>query len=364
MIANYKALHQLLPSFSPRDAIGNEAVIMQRTLRGLGLRSEIFAEQGEAKSLDDLFSTDLAQSALLYHFSIASTIPGRIAPLKLPKLVRYHSITPPWFFNSQGELMAQQACSLGRQQIPMVGVIADAILADSAHNAAEINPYSVKPATVMPLLRDYESLTQLAHRVDALPGSPQFNRPALLFVGRIAPNKCQQDLLILLHLAQKFIAKDLRLILVGGFFSTDFHRQFCDLAAHLGLRIGADLQTDHGADVVIPRDVADADMALIYRQARAFVSMSEHEGFGVPLVEAMFFDLPILAHRSSAVPETLGDAGLLVDKSDWPTTLAALRAILQDEELRTTLTSAMRKRRMALSLNSGLKQFNQWLRSF
>jgi len=360
MISTCKAVHQLLPNFSPRDAIGNEAVMMQKILRERGLRSEIYAEHGEAASVDELLASDLGQAALLYHFSVASTIPGRIAPLPALKLVRYHNITPPWFFNNQSELTAQQACSLGRRQIPMVGVIADAVLADSAYNAAEISPYTVRPPTVMPLLRDYDHLVQLTKDIGLNKAQLHVPKPSLLFVGRLAPNKCQQDLLILLHLAHRHITRDLQLILVGGFFSTDFHRLFCDLAAHLGLRISTDVNAAD-ADVIIPKDVSDADMAALYRQARVFVSMSEHEGFGVPLVEAMFFDLPILAHRATAVPETVGDAGLLVDKNDWPATVAALRAVLQDDGLRTYLISAMQQRRKDLSLSHSKQLFSTWL---
>jgi len=357
-----KAIHQLLPNFNKHDAIGNEAVIMQRILREMGFSSEIYAEFGGASELGAFLERQEAQAAVLYHFSIASSIPSLIAPLPMLKLVRYHNITPPWFFRGDREQAARHACSIGRRQIAMVGTIADSVAADSQYNASEMIDFTDRPPVVVPILRDYSKLASEVASEYAAP-LQRSGRRAMLFVGRIAPNKCQHDLIVLLHLAQKFIDKNLQLILVGSFFSEEFADQIAQLCSKLGLKLGTKLDTEYDADVLIPRNVSDQQVAALYRHSTVFVSMSEHEGFGVPLVEAMHFDLPLLAHKAAAVPETIGDAGILVDKDDWPQTLAALRALLESKDLRDRVVGEARLRRQALGLKAGERMFKDWIES-
>jgi glycosyltransferase involved in cell wall biosynthesis len=355
-----RAIHQLTGEFSSWDAIGNEILLMQRTISGLGLESRIYAESGlaPAESVDQLRPEELGDAALLYHFSVGLRLRAGLVPLSRHVLVRYHSVTPPGFFDDRTELNSRLACGLGRRQLPMVGAIAEAVAADSAYNADEIAPYTRTRPTVIPVLRDYDRLVSCRSPLDA--ALAKSSRPTLLFVGRITPNKCQQDLILLLHLSRLHLSKDLRLILVGGAVSENFANRLRSLSSNLGLSLGADLSDDR-ADIVIPESVSDNDMAAIYRHARVFVSMSEHEGYGVPLVEAMHFELPILAHAATAVPETVGDAGLLCDKNDWPGTLACLNSLLFDEGLRAHLLPAMRRRRQELSLVSAEACFKRWL---
>jgi glycosyltransferase involved in cell wall biosynthesis len=164
----------------------------------------------------------------------------------------------------------------------------------------------------------------------------QDGKTNLLFVGRVAPNKCQE------HLLEAFayyltMDREARLILVGwGDISDPYYRHIVNRIQQLNLK----------NYVLISGQVNDAQLLAFYRTAHLFWSMSEHEGFGVPFVEAMWFDVPVLAYKSSAVPETLGEAGLMFTSKDDLIQVAALAKILvKDNLLRSKVINMQRKRR-------------------
>jgi len=164
----------------------------------------------------------------------------------------------------------------------------------------------------------------------------QDGKTNLLFVGRVAPNKCQE------HLLEAFayyltMDREARLILVGwGDISDPYYRHIVNRIQQLNLK----------NYVLISGQVNDAQLLAFYRTAHLFWSMSEHEGFGVPFVEAMWFDVPVLAYKSSAVPETLGEAGLMFTRKDDLIQVAALAKILvKDNLLRSKVINMQRKRR-------------------
>ncbi|MBU4236474.1 MAG: glycosyltransferase, partial [Proteobacteria bacterium] len=158
----------------------------------------------------------------------------------------------------------------------------------------------------------------------------------ILFVGRLAANKCQHDLIdaFAVYLA---MYGNCRLILVGGFMEEEKYYQ--------SLKERVRLQGLEG-DVLFTGKVTDTILHACYRCADLFWSMSEHEGFGVPLIEAMWFDIPVFAYKSSAVPETLGEGGLLfTDKQDVKELAAAARLLMHDPEVRSKILSGQKQRR-------------------
>jgi glycosyltransferase involved in cell wall biosynthesis len=361
-------IHQILPQLSPRDAIGAEALLIQGLLRQNGIEGEIFYdERGErdfARPLDHLKNIQLKNraTACLYHFSVGSPIPFRLMDLGYRIWSRYHNITPGYFFNKPLEKPAQMACNLGRRQIPIVGLLSEVILSDSFYNLKEIAPHTSAKTAVIPVFRDYD------HLLGRSKVAPKFikadGRKTLLFVGRICPNKAQHDIIELLALDKQFGIKNMRLVLVGGFYSHDFKDAIVGYARALNLTVSIGEQINWSADVIIPGSISDEDMAACYRDADVFVSLSDHEGFGVPLVEAMSFGLPILAHKSSAVTETVGDAGVLVDKSDKISLLRELDRIIKDDQLRAELNKKAAIRAKELGLDAASSKLLSFIRQF
>ena len=128
----------------------------------------------------------------------------------------------------------------------------------------------------------------------------------LIFVGRIAPNKRQDDVLKAYHMYKRLYNPKSRLFIVGSYSDEDlYYKEIIQLIERKGIE-----------DVIITGHIPLEEEVAYYKLAHTFVCMSEHEGFCIPLVEAMYFGVPIIAYRSSAVAETLGENGVIVDSKD------------------------------------------------
>lgn len=330
-------IHQLLPGFAYGDAISNQALRIQRHLRAQGWISEIIAVnidptiQHLAQSFG-LFKLN-PSARLIYHHSIGCHCTQAAVAHPGPKCMVYHNITPAHFFEPYRPEIAA-LLDKGRQELADLAPAFAIAYGDSAYNAAELTALGflqpeVLPITIDPALWD-------APADPALMAQLQDGRTNLIFVGRMAPNKCQIDLVRAFAEYQTMDA-NARLILVGGVDTNDpyFH--------HLKRVIEELALTE---DVLITGKVTTAALSAYYQTAALFWSMSEHEGFCVPLVEAMWFDVPILAYRSSAIPETLGAGGLMFNnKSDLSAVAALASVVVKDEALRRILLKAQRQRR-------------------
>jgi glycosyltransferase involved in cell wall biosynthesis len=205
----------------------------------------------------------------------------------------------------------------------------------SDYNALELAEVGFSQPSILPLAIDPAKWT--GRPDEHLMASLQDGRTNLLFVGRFSPHKKQDDLIVAFS---HYLALDptARLILVGKPEENDpYVGHVRDIVATLGLE----------ESVLFTGSITDTQLAAYYRTAHLFWSMSEHEGFCAPLIEAMWFDIPILAFKSSAIPETLGDAALLfLDKNDAIEIAALARLLVVDTELREKMVRAQRHRRL------------------
>ncbi|MBF0442037.1 MAG: glycosyltransferase family 4 protein [Oligoflexales bacterium] len=338
---------QLLPTYMKYDAIGTHVSLIQKLLRERGFESEIFAERFPAgvdcRDVNQYSDRTSKDSALIYHYSTGSNIVHNLLQQKGFRVVDYHNITPAKYLMEPEEWNAHWICKLGRLQMPLVRIAADVCWADSGYNAGELREANFPECMVLPVLRDYERLGSFKD-VDSLAFQMKDGRKNILFVGRIAANKGFHDILFLFKLYKQHIDNDVRLIFVGT-PSPVYQRKIQRLIRELGLSWGTSVKKGgETVDVVMPGAVRDEELATYYRHSHLFLCASDHEGFCVPLVEAMFFEVPIIAHISSAVPETCEDAALLVDKSDEVSVLEKMRAILKSPELSGELKLKARKR--------------------
>jgi glycosyltransferase involved in cell wall biosynthesis len=277
-------IHQFLPSFSPRDAIGNEAILMRDELRALGHDSEIFCEhrhralRNQAIEVSGPKMPDLGQNILIFHFSVATGALLRLAHSKSSICLRYHNITPEIFFDPVKDASTYAVCKLGRRQLPMAASIARWGLADSAFNAEDLKFCQMSKINVLPLFRDYEGIAN-APRDPSLEGSlkSRGDRKTILFVGRLAPNKCQQDLIQLLKVYHDCVSRNLRLILIGSSYSLGFYNALKEFAKELGLSVAEGSALNGDFDVLFAGGVSDSELATYFSAADAFVCASEHE---------------------------------------------------------------------------------------
>ncbi|MDH6102764.1 glycosyltransferase family 4 protein [Umezakia ovalisporum] len=339
-----KEIHQLLPNLAYGDAISNHALAIRDYLRKCGYESNIFV-----RYLDDRVAQEaklfqphaISQKAgLIYHHSIGSELTDYAIAHRNVKCLIYHNITPAEFFLPYRPDFAQ-ILRKGRGELPQLAEYFPLSLGDSGYNARELLASGFTNPGVLPIAVD-PSKWDMAADV-GLMEHLQDGKTNLLFVGRLAPNKCQDDLLTAFD---HYLTMDqqARLILVGkGDPKDPYYRHLLDTIDKLRLR----------EFVMLPGQVNDAQLLAFYRTAHLFWSMSEHEGFCVPLVEAMWFDIPILAYASTAVPETLAEGGILFTTKEDLIAVAALAKILVgDGGLRAKVINAQRRRINDFSLDN------------
>jgi glycosyltransferase involved in cell wall biosynthesis len=332
-----RAVHQVLPNLAYGDAISNQALFIRYALRAEGYNSNIYVRYIDPRVAHEciVFAPEEIgeSSGIIYHHSIGSELTPHVVAHGGPKFLIYHNITPPEFFEPYSPDFAQ-ILRAGRADLPNLARHFPNSAADSIFNAAELRECGFNEPMVLPLAVDPARWN--------VPPDPDLmkqlrdGRTNILFVGRIAPNKKQDDLV---RAFQRFLVADpsARLILVGSAEKGDPY------AVHLR---GVIENNGLGDSVIMSGYINDSQLAGYYRTADLFWSMSEHEGFCVPLVEAMWFDIPILAYRSTAVPETLGDAALMfIEKGDLDAVAAMASLLLSDRTLRQRLISAQRRRR-------------------
>jgi glycosyltransferase involved in cell wall biosynthesis len=342
-------IHQFLPVLDAGDAIGNEVKQIQRLLRGAGYTSEIFvwrAGKGQ-KSFCRHYSRHRARSSpanvMLYHFSVCCPITAYFAQAPDRKVMRYHNITPAAFFMGVDQEV-YYITKKGRRELAQLASVVELALPVSDYNGRELHEAGYRRVETAPLVVDYNAF-------DAAPDADVLRRyddgwTNLLFVGRLSPNKKQEDLIRMFYYYKRINPRS-RLFLVGSARQVPRYRQLLgELVARLGLR-----------DVVLSGGVSHAALVAYYRLASAFVCLSEHEGFCVPLVEAMRFGLPVIAYDSSAVAETLGRAGVLVHEKRHEAIAELVHCVVEDEALRADLIEKQKRRLEAYAYASTSKRF-------
>jgi L-malate glycosyltransferase len=336
-------VHQFLSTFAGRDAIGMHSLRLRRLLRDAGFESDIYALDihddvrnlaFDATTFRDRAASD-RDSWILYHFSIGSPLLDLARALDVSLALDYHNITDAMYF-WRWEPRAAARMLEGRRQLADIAPDVRFALADSRFNECELVELGCPRTAVAPILvdfTDYDSPpdpTLLARRRRAR----QLGGTDWLAVGRIAPNKCQHDIVLAFAAYRRLHDPLARLTLIGGQSAGEYWRALHRLTDDLGIA-GAVTFTDV---------VSHAELLACYRTADVFLCLSEHEGFNVPVLEAMHFDVPVVAYAAAAVPDTVGDAALLLTQKDALIVATAVDRLRSDTSLRTRLVDAGRKR--------------------
>lgn len=293
---------------------------LRAILQQMGHRSEIFAEhihddlRGSVRPIDSYKGG--SDSVLILHHSLGYEHLEAVLARPGRKIVSYHNITPARFFSHPFFI---DRINLGLGQLGLLARHAHAAIADSNFNRRDLLRAGFGPVEVIPVKLNFDSFRTVAKR----------RRPTTdwLFVGRLVENKCQHDVIAAFAAYAKAFDGEAQLHLVGG----DNHHSYVDYVRHTSDRLGV------AERVKILGKVDDVTLGRYLETAGVFVSMSEHEGFGVPLLEAMAAGIPVIAYDSAAVGETMGGAGLLVDDKDPWRTAALVRVLFDDAELNRRL---------------------------
>jgi len=322
------AVHQLLASLAYGDAVGQHALAIREALRGAGFASEIYADRTDMRmagfarpSWRYAQEASSASSVCLYHFAIRSTAGALIHGLPDRLVLVYHNVTPAEFFLGWSRELVE-LCHHGRRELRAFVPRAELALGVSEYNRRELEAVGFRRSAVLPILPDLEA--PRAARCPVLSRLLDDGRDNILFVGRVAPNKKIEDLLRVFAVYQRWIRPASRLLLVG-----DTRGQERYVGALL--RYVDDLRLD---EVVFPGRLDDDELRACYAAADAFLCLSEHEGVGVPLLEAMAFGLPVAAYAAAAVPETLRGGGVLLREKRPEVVAELLFDLIHDRRLR------------------------------
>jgi len=330
-------VHQFTPVLSYGDAISDYILELRSILRSAGHESEVFVEHAHPKVAHlcrPFVQYEPSRSPdhlLILHFSIGSDInvfvwlsPGR-------KVLVYHNITPHHYFEQVHPLLAAQ-CLLGRYQLRLFRDECVLALADSEFNRRELDAYGITPNAVFPIPVRLEKFDQADIRRDLME-LYRDGRTNWLFVGRVIPNKRVDALIRAFGVYQRHYNRRSRLMIVGTTHGFERYRAgLLHLVRSLGL-----------SDVVLTDHVTLDELATLYRLADVFVTLSEHEGFCVPLLEAMHCRVPVVAYAAGAVPETLRGGGLVLQTQDPYVVAEAVHTLMTNDRLRARVLQSQER---------------------
>jgi glycosyltransferase involved in cell wall biosynthesis len=345
------------PNILPGDAIGHDALHMGRTLSARGHEVELFSTNfGKPlpRSPDDLlvheYLDDDPAALLILHHAIGwkHALP-LISEAKCRRVVKYHNVTPAHFYEHLDRNYAD-LCRLGRSQMhELVTADCDLYLADSPFNRNDLLDMDVDPdrCLVVPPFNDIENLRQIEPDPEVLRDYGD-GRTTLLFVGRRAPNKGHRFLIDAFSIYHTHHDCNSRLVLLGK-----GEPEPADYTAALRARVR---QLGLQGHVIFLDGATGSELRGYYETASAFVLASEHEGFCVPAVEAMALGVPAVGYGSTAVPGTVGDAGLLWPEPDPFLLAQSVAEVVRDGATRRALIERGRRRYREQFANSSIRE--------
>jgi glycosyltransferase involved in cell wall biosynthesis len=331
-------VNQWLPAAHRGDAIGDGARRLRELLRGMGHRSALYALtmdedlRGDVQPFEDPESRrgDLT----ILHFALPSPMTDALARLPGGRILQYHNVTPAAFFAPYDPALFRLAL-LAREELATLAGRVDLALGVSDYNRRELESLGFARTGVLPLAVDTSRVTGQTERpsLDRMLDDELVN---FLFVGRIAPNKKIEDHIKLAEHYKRYIDSYYRFIFVGRYDAVP--RYYSTIRA---------LMSDFrllDERFVFTGQVPNEELAVYYQHAAVYISLSEHEGFCAPLIEAMAADVPVLAYAAAAVPETLGGAGVQFAPKDLEYAAELLGALAFDDDLRAQVIAGQRRR--------------------
>jgi len=331
-------VNQWLPNAHVGDAMGDNARRVRGMLRDMGHESEVYAIHIEAELADDVLPLDHPKSragdVTIFHYGIQTPMTAEFQALSGRRVLQYHNVTPAEFF-TRWDTNLSAAAARGRDELPALAGSVDLALGDSEFNRQELSAMGFKRTGVLPIAVDTSRVTAPVE-MPGLEGVLDDGLTNFLFVGRIVPNKMIEDHVRLAAYYTRYVRHDGRFIFVGRCdILPQYYASIRGLISRLGLRPDR---------VVFVGAVPDEELAIYYQYADVYVSLSEHEGFCVPLVEAMAADVPVLAYAAAAVPDTLGGAGVQFSPKSLEYAGEMLAELAFNDDLRTQVIAGQRRR--------------------
>lgn len=331
-----KKIHQLIGTLTSGDAIGNEALMIKRLLRQWGYESGIycyyFTKEVSSEVMDfrQLKSTD--EDIIIYHYGGLDEIYKHLDAIRGRKVLVYHNITPYTYF-SRYEPEYAKILKKSRDKLSEITDKFEYSIVKSNYTKAELDEIGFKNIMVIPVMFDLDKYNVPFKNIDI------GNRPEelrMLTIGRVVPNKMLEDLIMVFYHYNKSIDSNGKFVIVGDYGITGsftYHYMLQKLIKELGL-----------TNIYFSNKVDFQTLLGFYHWANIYITMSRHEGFCVPVVEAMHFGIPVLATNACAIPETLGNSGVLLNNRDFMEIAELVHVVLKDEKLRGQIINGEKER--------------------
>ena len=357
-MSNPETIHQIIDRLTWGDATSNHALLLRDLLRTWGMHSEIYTLgcdprlRNECRPLRECRVNQ--HTWVLYQYSLDSPLTEFALDHAGRTVLNYHNITPAHFFTPFDSRFARRL-QRAKHDLRCMTWLAGAI-SESHHNCAQLEALGFAPVTHVPLLFSLDALRTSATRPQGQRLCQQFvhDRQNILFVGRVSPNKRFEHLIQAFYYYHRLVEPESRLLLVGVSPHGSYQAYLDMLVESMGLTDG----------VVFSGQVSlSAGFGAFYRTADVFLCLSEHEGFGVPLVESMAFDVPVIAFKSTAVPETLGGSGVLVSKKRYDVIGELIYNLVTDQALRQQVIRKQRERLAAFDRATVESRIKSWVES-
>lgn len=326
------------------DAIGDEAINIRNLLRGWGYKSDIFVKNVSHEMCNEVifmyervaYDADI----VIYHYSGGDELYEEVSRCKTKKVLIYHNITPYQYFIGYDDNFAG-ILKTAREKLRNFTKNYDLVLADSEFNKNELVSYGFDNVKILPIMLDFKKYDITTGKINHVHDTG-INHARILFVGRIASSKMIEDLLLVFYYYSRTVDPEGRLVIVGDYATSIagriYHHQLLKLMQELDIK-----------GVYFAGKVTLEALVGYYRWSNVFLTMSKHEGFCVPLVEAMYMGVPVIANACCAIPETLGGAGILINCKTYSEIAELIHICIDDKDFRDGILHGQNKR---------LKDFN------
>ncbi len=336
------AVHQLIAGAGVGDAITNYSFEIQSIFQEININSLIFAsyqhtaveyrDNGKIKDQNGLEAVINSQDILMYHYSIGADSTDIFTKLQCKKMLCYHNITPTQYFQNLSQKQSE-ALKQGRLRLKELTTEVSVATAVSLYNKRELDTLGFKDTRTIPLIFPTDYLKKK-------PNSSLINKYCdgnlnILFVGRVVPNKKFEDLIKTFAFLNKTLNPNSRLFLVGSLTGNEkYYTYLKSLIFDLNLT----------SSVIFSGHVSLEDLLGYYALSDMFLCLSEHEGVGLPLIESMHFQIPVLALNKAAIAETLGGAGILLEEMNHKKVAELINTLWNDKSLMKELITIQNKR--------------------
>ena len=346
----FEQVLQVIDHFNANDGVGRIILDFATTLDGQKIHNRLFTITIDKKNsfgrkkwanADTLHENITPKTLVIFHFATATSLSVIVSGLNCPKVLLYHNITPPVFFCKYNPKMQDIITSGGYKEIVYMASHFSYAWGDSEYNCSQLREAGYARTAVANPPYDFS-------RFSAIQPNKRIRKRAgiksILFVGRVSPNKRHEDIIKAFYYYHR-INPNSELTLVGS--CKDFEDYRDDLAQ---------MAAESNLPVKITGNVPLDELAAYYKNADLFLCMSEHEGFCLPLIEAMYFDVPVLAFDSSAVTETVGNAGIIFKQKHFPSIACLMDEVLKNTALQNRMKAAGRERALYYSKENASKR--------